>query len=173
MSLLCEQLTHLSRQVKALERELERHRHGVTLEGDFICPDSPALTEALGRVKALEGALRAAYANESRACRCDDPGYIAQSDSISKCWLCAARALLPAPATSLTAGYTTTSNAPLLFDAFWTAFRAELDGRCFTDKERADGHKSVNLIGSLKSHEEIARAAWSKTLLPAPAKETP
>jgi len=30
-----------------LATELERWRHGVTIEGDFVCPDSLALSEAL------------------------------------------------------------------------------------------------------------------------------
>lgn len=32
--------------IAAQARELERHRHGETIESDFICPDSVALTQA-------------------------------------------------------------------------------------------------------------------------------
>jgi hypothetical protein len=37
----------------AAERELERHRHGVTIESDFVCPDSLALVNALGEAERL------------------------------------------------------------------------------------------------------------------------
>jgi len=37
----------LTRQLAEANRELERWRHGVTIEGDFVCPDSLALSEAL------------------------------------------------------------------------------------------------------------------------------
>jgi hypothetical protein len=50
-----------------LERELERHRHGVTLEGDFICPDSLALTEAQAEIARLKGAVEQLKENESYA----------------------------------------------------------------------------------------------------------
>lgn len=33
--------------LNAAERELERWRHGVTVEGDFVCPDSLRLSEAV------------------------------------------------------------------------------------------------------------------------------
>lgn len=34
------ELDRLRKQNAVLTRELERHRHGVTIEGDFVCPDS-------------------------------------------------------------------------------------------------------------------------------------
>lgn len=42
------------------ERGLERHRHGVTVEGDFVCPDSLASADAYRRgVEAMrEACLR-------------------------------------------------------------------------------------------------------------------
>lgn len=49
----------LERRLAAAERELERWRHGVTIEGDFVCPDSLALNTArtaLGEIAARRGA---------------------------------------------------------------------------------------------------------------------
>lgn len=37
----------------AANRELERWRHGNMIEGDFVCPDSLALTEARAECEAL------------------------------------------------------------------------------------------------------------------------
>ena len=42
-----EERLDLTRQLAEANRELERWRHGVTIEGDFVCPDSLALSEAL------------------------------------------------------------------------------------------------------------------------------
>lgn len=50
------EVERLKEQVTARERELERFRHGVTLEGDFICPDSLALTEARAKLASIERA---------------------------------------------------------------------------------------------------------------------
>lgn len=44
----------------AQSRELERWRHGVTVEGDFVCPDSLALDITRTRIFELEQALREA-----------------------------------------------------------------------------------------------------------------
>lgn len=41
----------------AMMRELERHRHGGTLEPDFVCPDSLALAEARATILAMEQEL--------------------------------------------------------------------------------------------------------------------
>jgi hypothetical protein len=51
---------NLTRQNLALLRELERHRHGATIEGDVVCPDSLALTAAEKRIGELEAGLREA-----------------------------------------------------------------------------------------------------------------
>ncbi len=47
-------------------RELERWRHGVTIEGDFVCPDSLALTEALSRSQSDAAIVEAARRLVSR-----------------------------------------------------------------------------------------------------------
>jgi hypothetical protein len=61
---------YLTRQNLALLRELERHRHGTTIEGDVVCPDSLTLAEARRRIAelearavALEGGLAIALSN--------------------------------------------------------------------------------------------------------------
>lgn len=41
------------RRLASAERELERHRHGNTIEGDYVCPDSLALTEARRQLDAV------------------------------------------------------------------------------------------------------------------------
>lgn len=41
-----EEIETLRRRLQLSEQEVERWRHGVTIEGDFICPDSLDLTEA-------------------------------------------------------------------------------------------------------------------------------
>jgi hypothetical protein len=46
-----EEAATLRARLATVERELERWRHGVTVEGDFVCPDSLRMT-------ALEAALR-------------------------------------------------------------------------------------------------------------------
>ena len=43
----------LTRQLAEANRELERWRHGVTIEGDFVCPDSLALSEARAELRAV------------------------------------------------------------------------------------------------------------------------
>jgi hypothetical protein len=45
-------------QLKATERELERWRHGVQIEGDYVCPDSLRMTEALAEVERLRAGIR-------------------------------------------------------------------------------------------------------------------
>ena len=40
--------------LEAAERELERWKHGEQVEGDYVCPDSVALTEAQSRISDLE-----------------------------------------------------------------------------------------------------------------------
>jgi len=45
--LLAAGVLDLTRQLAEANRELERWRHGVTIEGDYVCPDSLALSEAL------------------------------------------------------------------------------------------------------------------------------
>ena len=42
-----DEVLDLTRQLAEANRELERWRHGVTIEGDYVCPDSLALSEAL------------------------------------------------------------------------------------------------------------------------------
>lgn len=44
----------------AANRELERWRHGVTVEGDFVCPDSVALTEARAEADRMRAVYEAA-----------------------------------------------------------------------------------------------------------------
>jgi hypothetical protein len=44
--MLTERNVQLANQLTAAHRELERHRHGNTIEGDDVCPDSLALTAA-------------------------------------------------------------------------------------------------------------------------------
>ena len=39
------EIARLRARVAELERELERWRHGQQVEGDYVCPDSLALTE--------------------------------------------------------------------------------------------------------------------------------
>lgn len=62
---------------ESLSRELERWRHGVTVEGDFVCPDSVALAEAMKRIAALEKVaafaehdFRCAWTSADRHCSC-------------------------------------------------------------------------------------------------------
>ena len=43
----------LTRQLAEANRELERWRHGVTIEGDFVCLDSLALSEARAELRAV------------------------------------------------------------------------------------------------------------------------
>jgi len=43
----------LTRQLADANRELERWRHGVTIEGDFVCPDSLALSDARAELRAI------------------------------------------------------------------------------------------------------------------------
>jgi hypothetical protein len=47
------ELRALRAELAAANRELERHRHGNTIEGDDVCPDSLHLTEAL-RLRAAD-----------------------------------------------------------------------------------------------------------------------
>ena len=46
-------IADLTRQLAEANRELERWRHGVTIEGDFVCPDSLALSEARAELRAV------------------------------------------------------------------------------------------------------------------------
>ena len=48
-----ETIADLTRQLADANRELERWRHGVTIEGDFVCPDSLALSEARAELRAV------------------------------------------------------------------------------------------------------------------------
>lgn len=43
--------------LREAERESDRLRHGQAIEGDFVCPDSLALTAAQARIAELEAAL--------------------------------------------------------------------------------------------------------------------
>ena len=51
--LLAAGVLDLTRQLADANRELERWRHGVTIEGDFVCPDSLALSEARAELRAV------------------------------------------------------------------------------------------------------------------------
>ena len=58
-------------ELRAARAELDRWRHGRPIEGDHVCPDSLALTEARGRIAALVAALDEAAdiaARGERAC---------------------------------------------------------------------------------------------------------
>ena len=66
----------------AAEREQDRWRHGVPIEGDYVCPDSLALTEMTKRaeraealLKEAEPAVRFAEANDR---------HIAWADTLSR-----------------------------------------------------------------------------------------
>jgi len=43
----------LTRRLADANQELERWRHGVTIEGDLVCPDSLALSEARAELRAV------------------------------------------------------------------------------------------------------------------------
>lgn len=43
----------LTRQLAEANRELERWRHGVTIEGDFVCLDNLALSDARAELRAI------------------------------------------------------------------------------------------------------------------------
>ncbi len=50
---LRQQLAAANAEIAAMTRELERWRHGVTIEGDFVCPDSLELTETKQQLAAM------------------------------------------------------------------------------------------------------------------------
>jgi hypothetical protein len=58
---MSDEVAFLKKDITDLERELERHRHGETLEGDFICPDSLMMTQLASTLEktmmCLEGIL--------------------------------------------------------------------------------------------------------------------
>ncbi len=53
---LHQQLAAANAEIAAMTRELERWRHGVTIEGDFVCPDSLELTETKQQLSAMTDA---------------------------------------------------------------------------------------------------------------------
>jgi hypothetical protein len=53
-----DQCERARRTAAAAEREADRLRHNVPVDGDFVCPDSLALTEARAEIERLQKRLR-------------------------------------------------------------------------------------------------------------------
>jgi hypothetical protein len=68
-------LVEVEKERNAAIREADRLRHGAPIEGDFVCPDSLALTELKARLESVEVVYEASIAmrrSESRAALASD-----------------------------------------------------------------------------------------------------
>jgi hypothetical protein len=70
---LLDDVKRLRAQVASLERELERWRHGVTIEGDHVCPDSLALNDARSALCDALSWISNVWSNDDHWCHYASP----------------------------------------------------------------------------------------------------